>query len=621
MQPIESLYSFLMHPHKDTQVLSLVAMLLTTLVGIAQQPDQNAIVSLYQSARAAFSDRQFQKSAKDFHSVAEKCAGSELAIQCEYFALMSEWAMEPCDGCAAKLSGWLVKAKRFQVDAIAAGRSVDAKQLPKWTENAELLHAKWDRQKLRFELAEQRLRAFLGTAASDPTGIKTNPKAWLELGSLLLENRQDYMAARACFDNVLQNTHDTDPIHCQAMLGCALTCWYGQQYAEARIIIDQLGLKTIDDEIKIQSQLLGIKVAKALGETIDVAQALDPVIRIALVSNLPATTLYELAMALIESGESSNSNEVLLQLVQRFPDNPISIEARVRLARNALEMKQWKAAEDWSDQAIAIGCSNELQPYAHLVRGQARLELGTYDKAKSDFEAALVPPTGNLPLETSIRFQLAESLYQLQHWAEAKSHWEWLAQNAESTPGTTPKPDWYPVVLLRTAELLALRKEWGKAENLVLRIRNDFPKCNRACEVDYLLARCLVSKADFDAARQVLSSLTQRANSTPDELVARGNWMMGETYLMQHKYSDALVAYRDVLKIPNQDYWSSAALLQIAKCCEAADDEQGAKEAYETIIRQFSNSPFVLTAKERLSIIPSISVANQQAKDLSGTKR
>ena len=158
-------------------------------------------------------------------------------------------------------------------------------------------------------------------------------------------------------------------------------------------------------------------------------------------------------------------------------------------------------------------------------------------------------------------------------------------------------------------------KDWKQAEEIVLRIRNDFPKCNRACEVDYLLARCLVSKADFDAARQILNSITQRENSTPDELVARGYWMTGETYLMQRKYSDALDAYREVLKIPNQEYWISACLLQIAQCCEATQDTQGAKDACETIVNQFSDSPFVPAARERLGRLPSISIANQQAKE------
>ena len=143
-----------------------------------------------------------------------------------------------------------------------------------------------------------------------------------------------------------------------------MTCWHIQQYAEARNFLEQLSLNPIDDELKIQSQLLNIKVAKALGETIDVAHALEPVIRIALASNPQAIALYELAMALIDSGEKSSPNEILLQLVHRFPESPVSIEARVRLARSASERGQWTEAADWSGQAIAMGCSKELQPYA-----------------------------------------------------------------------------------------------------------------------------------------------------------------------------------------------------------------------------------------------------------------
>jgi TolA-binding protein len=595
--------------------------MLTTRVGISQQPEPNALAALYQSARASYADRQFQKSASQFREVADRCAGSELAVQCEYFAVMSEWAIDPCDGCAAKLSNWLSNAKKFQEDSVAAGRSLDLKQLLKWTENAELIHAKWDRQKQRFELAENRLRSFLGVTEPDLKAIKKSPRAWLELGSLLLEHRQDYATARECFEKVIQDTKETESTHCPALLGCALTCWYSQQYAEVRVFLDRLASQKLDEETQLQVELLKVRVAKALGESIDVVEALDPVIRIALASNPPATVLYELAMALIESGEKSTSNELLLKLVHQFPNSPVSIEARVRLAHNASEKKQWKQAAEWSGQALDGGCSSVLKPYACFLRGQANLELGVLDKAKLDFEAALANPLGDHQLEITLRFQLSETLYQQQNWQDAEPYWKWLRQTAESSDERAGRPDWYPIVLLRSAELLALKKEWKQAEEMVLRIHNDFPKCNRACEVDYLLARCLVSKADFDAARQVLVSLIQPTNSTPDELVARGRWMIGETYLMQRKYSDALLAYRDVLQMPKQEYWSAASLLQIAECCAALHDPQGSKDAYETIINQFSQSPFVLTAKERLSKISSPIIANQPAKEPSGTKR
>ena len=620
-----------MFKHKNFLSIAFAVVLITTSVGLPQQPPSSTLVTLYQSARAAYADRDFQKSAEQFRAVADQCPGTELAIQCEYFAVMSEWTMAPCDGCANKLSNWLANAKKFQEDAVAKGRSFDAKQLFKWTDHAELIHAKWDRQKQRFELAEQRLKKHLGFAktnavdGSETSNAKANPNAWLELGSLMLEQRQDYTAARTCFDRAVQNSKESDATHCQALLGCALTCWYSKQYSQAREFLDRLSDQKIDDDIKLQSQLLKVKLAKALGETVDVVETFSPLIRLALAGNPPAATLYELAMALIESGENSNSNEILLQLVHRFPESPISIEARVRLAQNATERKAWKEAADWSDQAMNMGCSKELHPYACWIRGQARFELGSFEDAKADFEAAISNPTANVQLEVSVRFQLAETLYQLQRWQEADTQWKWLIQFADTSDNNASKPDWYSVVLLRTAELLAVRKEWGSAEKTVLRIRNDFPKCNRACEVDYLLARCLVSKADFDAARLVLSSITQRTRPTSDELVARGHWMTGETYLMQRKYSDALLAYREVLQLPKEEYWICASLMQIAECCEALRDSQGSKDAYETIINQFSQSPFVPTAKERLDKIQSISVANQPAnqpaKEPSGTKR
>ena len=602
-------------------LLSIIVASWTVGAGNALQIEPNTIVSLYQSARTAYSDRQFTKAAKLFHSACEQCPGSELAVQCEYFAIMSEWAIEPCDDCAAKLSTWLDKTNKFQHDANEAGRDVDFKQLAKWTENAELVHAKWDRQKLRFELAEQRLQSFLETANTKNKTTNPSPNTWLELGSLQLEHRQDFPAARACFDNAIQNSKDSEPAYSQAILGSALTCWHRRQYEEAREFLARLSNLKVDDGLRIQAQLLNVKVQKALGETIDVAKSLEPVIGLAIASNTSAATLYELAMALIEAGQESNSNEILVHLVHQFPNIPVSIEARVRLARNASNNRQWKESIDWSDQAISMGCPKELQPYAWMLRGQAKLELGAFENARADLEKALAYPSGDLQLEISTRFQLAKALYQLQRLQDAEHHWKWLVQSAETIIENSRKPAWYPVVILRSAELLALRKEWKQAEIMVLQIRSDFPKCNRACEVDYLLARCLVSKADFDAARQVLNSVTQRENSTPDELVARGYWMTGETYLMQRNYSDALVAYREVLKIPNQEYWTSASLLQIAQCCEAMQDAQGAKDACETILSQYSDSPFVPAARERLSRLPSISLTKQQAKEQTlGTK-
>ena len=606
-------------------IAAAAIMWLTTLRCVAQQPE-NPLVAQYQEARAAYTAKQFQKSAELFRSVANQCQGSELAIRCEYFAAISNWTLEPSDANASKLSDWIAKTTKFRDDALVAHRSFDDKLMQRWMENSNVLQAKWDRQKKRFDLAEARLRGFLKNAPTDSNQPNSNqpnhsPAAWLELGSLLLECRQDCESAKECFHNALGCCGDSEDIAAQATWGVALACFNEQNFTEAKTNLDRLASKKLDDNLAIQLKLLQIKVSKAVGESIDTAKSLEPIIRLAIAGNPQASVLYELAMALLDAGDNSNSNEILVQLVHRFPQTPVSIEARVRLARNAMDSSQWQESLQWSEQAIQMGCSEPLQPYAEMLRGRAKMELGDLDGAQKDFELALKHESAGLDLKVSVHFQLAETLYQLQCWPEAESHWTWLKQFAQSKADSGSPPDWLPVVLLRTAELLALKKEWDQAEEIVLRIRNDFPKCNRSCEVDYLFARCLISKADFDAARRVLNTLTRSIDNTPAELLARANWMAGETYLMQRKYEEARNAYQQVLKIPKQNHWHSAALLQIGQCCEATQDTQGARNVYSQIVNEFGESPFASLAKQRLSQLPSSSLATQPNQSSPGTKR
>lgn len=592
----------------------------TTLRCVSQQPE-NPLVAQYQEARAAYTAKQFQKSATLFRSVANQCQGSELAIQCEYFAAISNWTLEPSDATASKLSDWIAKTMQFRDEALAAHRSFDDKLMQRWLENSNVLHAKWDRQKQRFDLAEARLRGFLKNAPTDSNQSNHSPAAWLELGSLLLECRQDCASAKECFHNALGCCGDSEDIAAQATWGIALACFHEHNFTEAKSHLDRLANKKLDDNLAIQLKLLQIKVSKAVGESIDTIESFDPIIRLAIAGNPQASVLYELAMALLDAGDNSNSNEILLQLVHRFPQTPISIEARVRLARNAMDSSRWQESLQWSEQAIQMGCSKPLQPYAEMLRGRAKMELGDLDGAQTDFELALTHESAGLDLKVSVHFQLSETLYQLERWPEAEKHWSWLKQFAQSKAESGSPPDWLPVILLRTAELLALKKEWDQAEEIVLRIRNDFPKCNRSDEVDYLFARCLISKADFDAARKVLDTLTRSIDKTPAELLARANWMVGETYLLQRKYEEARNAYQQVLKIPKQNHWHSAALLQIGQCCEATQDTQGARNAYSQIANEFGESPFASLAKQRLSLLPSSSLATQPNQSSPGTKR
>ncbi|MEQ1826606.1 MAG: tetratricopeptide repeat protein, partial [Pirellula sp.] len=314
---------------------------------------------------------------------------------------------------------------------------------------------------------------------------------------------------------------------------------------------------------------------------------------------------------LLEESAYSEGVGLLKQLVDRYPNAPVSVDARVRLARRASEASDWNHVERWCDEAIQFRCDESLLPHVHTLRGQARFERGDLKNSQSDFIIALNHPKLAEDLSIATRFHLAETLYLQEKWHEAEPHWKWLLSHAASASSTASNSDaWVPVVRLRTAEMLALKKEWEQAEKMVLGIRNDFPECNKRAEVDYLYARCLVSRADFETARGVLSTLT-REGKPSHELQARAYWMAGETFMLQRNHSDALTAYKKVLDVPKQNYWHSAALLQIGQCCEALSDPAGARIAYEQITNDFKDSPFLATAQGRLSKLPKPPLANQ----------
>jgi TolA-binding protein len=114
----------------------------------------------------------------------------------------------------------------------------------------------------------------------------------------------------------------------------------------------------------------------------------------------------------------------------------------------------------------------------------------------------------------------------------------------------------------------------------------------------------LISKAQFDDARNLLEQIaTHPAVSSPD-LKARAWWMMGETFLMQRRYREALQPYARVLEMESSPYWKSASWMQIGQCSELLRDPETARQAYQSIVDQDADGPFLETAQQRLKLLP-----------------
>jgi tetratricopeptide (TPR) repeat protein len=617
-------------------VVYLLGVMLSTFPGFVfsqPPPSSSQLAGLYQSATTAFAAQEYSASSRDFQAAAALCPNSELCLQCEYFAAIADWNLEPNAEHTAAIEKWLERAQRFEAQLLSKGARVASKGWNQWIEAAHLIQAKWEIQTNKLDAALKRLETLVGIADSskyDGTSISSesskklawpqdyacSANAWLELGYLALKLPGREQLARTCFDNAIEQCHAShESLMQKALWGNAQSCVRLEEWEQALTHLTQLQSTRLDDDLKIQAKLLESRIKLRLKMAIDIARAVEPLVALATTGNVGVQTTYDLALALLEFGLAEKSDELFFNLSSRPSSSPLVLEARIRVARNAALKSDWNQVKSLTQDMSQSETPSPWNAFAQYFYGKALMQTGELEKGLGHLEIALRTQDLSVELETSLRLDLAEALYQIEKWEQANAHLVWLANSASPSKS---KPEWLPRVLLRQAEMLANKNLWKESENIVSVIRNDFPTWSAAPEVDYLLARCQIAKAEFDAGRQLLTRVLDSANSNP-AIAARAGWMMGETYMMQRRYGDAINTYQQVLAIPNQSYWHAACAVQLGLCAELSQDTSTATEWYQKVTSSFSETPFAATAQQRLVRIASETQQSQRIG--SGTKR
>jgi tetratricopeptide (TPR) repeat protein len=570
---------------------------------------RSAMVRTFTEARDAFARKDWNAASQSFRSVSQQCAGSPLALEANYFALMADWQRKD-EKCHETMQAWLREAKSMQ-DRLVQSQRPAPQSMDGWISNVQLMLAQSEKKNQQLDQAERRLKSLLRLddvereiESAWPSTTASFAAAWLELGLLAQESRKDLGQAELCFRRAVESSQEASELQLQSLAALAKTQLQLSEHEGCQESIARLEQMASSDSWRTKAALLKSDLARARQDAAAFAEALRPVVELALAGRTDLQLAYELAVALLEAREDEDSEAILVHIIHREPENPIAVEARIRLARQRMKRQEWNDAQQLLDQAIGLGCTDHWVPHARLARAQVHLALGIPASARDDLTLALQVVSDDIELETTIRFELAESLRQLQEWDEASVHWNLLSSRFEDASSENPLPAWLARVWLHQAELQALRQNWSEAEAIVSKIQFQFPECDCRGDVDYMRARCLISKAQFDDARNLLEQIaTHTAVSSPD-LKARAWWMMGETFLMQRRYREALQPYARVLEMESSPYWKSASWMQIGQCSELLRDPETARQAYQSIVDQDADGPFRETAQQRLKLLP-----------------
>jgi TolA-binding protein len=192
-------------------------------------------------------------------------------------------------------------------------------------------------------------------------------------------------------------------------------------------------------------------------------------------------------------------------------------------------------------------------------------------------------------------FWIAEAVYRQDHIEEAGRRFDRLASQ------TLGRRDaWLAMVPLRRAQVLAHRKKWNEAYAVASKIEAAFPNFQQQHEVDYLIGRCLASRADFDGAREAYKKVLYSPTGEKTETAAMAQWMIGETYFHQKKYDAAMREYLRLEQLYDFPTWQAASLLQAGKCRELLGERDEADKLYAQLLKEHPDTPFAEEASRRL---------------------
>jgi cellulose synthase operon protein C len=217
-------------------------------------------------------------------------------------------------------------------------------------------------------------------------------------------------------------------------------------------------------------------------------------------------------------------------------------------------------------------------------------------KLGQDFTTAF-PQSGSLPY---VKYALAEATL-----ANPKATTEQLENLLTNIAALIPQlptdsAEWAPRLWVLAAEAQFRLKRYDDIAATVADFKQKQAENPLTYQVEEVLGRALKQQARFDEARATLERVVDDEAAFRTETAAKSQFLIAETWFLQEKWKEALLAYQKVYASYAYPEWQSAALLQSGKCDEQMGNLKDAIASYDRMISEFPKSTHLEEARMRL---------------------
>ncbi len=316
---------------------------------------------------------------------------------------------------------------------------------------------------------------------------------------------------------------------------------------------------------------------------------------------------YDQAWAWREAGQTNEALRVFLALAEKFPADPLAVDANFHLAEadyaratapDALAGSPnaaLEAARGRYGRVLAGGARGPLADKAHYRIGWTWWLQERFAEAAAAFDAvALEFPDSELRADSL--FQAGQS-----HARAGKAELAIERYKVLLEDGKYSAFPYRPEAGIGMADALILLGRQAEAATWLESARRELGASSSAAEAAFLMGKAQFDLQRYDAA---IGHFEEVTGQTRGEVAARAQFYIGQVWQAQDQFARALVAYLRVMAIyPTFGDWVAAATFESGKCHEGLGADDEARAAYRAVKEQHGGTSWAALAAERLTAL------------------
>ncbi len=299
--------------------------------------------------------------------------------------------------------------------------------------------------------------------------------------------------------------------------------------------------------------------------------------------------LYELAWARRESDPNAAA-KTYRRLLAEHPAGRLAPAARAELAELLY------AGEDYAEAAKLLEKVVSAKSADAKTLATARYRLGwCYDKLGEKAKAAkafsaFAEGDAKSEFAPSARYQAGVAYAALGKLPEARKHFEALI-------ATFPEHDLAPVAMLKLGEALSQGQDYDRSRQVYERFLKQHAKSKFAFLAEFGIGWALENQRKYPQARQWYERVIESHNGPT---AARAQFQIGESHFAEKRYERAVAELLKVELVYAYPDWSSRALFEAGRVCEAWGKPDQARSQYAACVAKYKDTPSAKQAAKRL---------------------